>query len=154
MLRASGGVWSDYATNKRNAVFFVYGRDFLRAAQKTGSPLVRAYLLGHALELLLKAYLLTCGVGEKALKRLGHDLVKLVSRSAHEDEHQFPRVSSQLTADLERFSVAYRSKAFQYFSILHLLAPPRVPDLGRIMRFARVLEKKVQARVRAALPSS
>ncbi len=150
MLKASGGTWSDYAIKKRNATYFVYGRDFLRATHKTGSPLVRAYLLGHALELLLKTYLLTCGVGEKALKRLGHDLVKLVSRCAREDKRGFPRVSSQLTAELEQFSVAYRSTALRYFSILHLLAPPRVPDLGRIMRFARVLEKKVEGRVRAA----
>src|SRR5687767_942943 len=129
-LKASGrGFWTDHARRERNIAFYVYAREFYRTSQKTGSPLVRAYLLGHALELFLKTYLLACGVEERDLaKKFGHRLDKLLtSAKVYGLDHVVP-VSPQLVADMTAFSHVYGAKDLEYFSILHLVAPPRLPN--------------------------
>jgi len=149
-LRAGGGVWTNYAKSQRNVFFFAYAREFLRAALKTGSPLVRAYLLGHALELMLKTYLLTTGVGEREIRKLKHNLSRTLAKSREASLEQLVRVSPETEQALRDFSSVYASEAFRYFSILHLLTPPSLPDLRRLTRFARILEKQLAIRVRAA----
>jgi len=149
-LKASGGIWTDYAKKKRNAVFLAYAREFLQAALKTGSPLVRAHLLGHALELMLKTYLLTVGFGERQIKKLGHNLSRALTESRVVGLEKVVRVSPELETALRDFSSVYAAEAFRYFSILYLLSPPRLPDLRRLFRFARTLDRELRSRVRAA----
>lgn len=134
-------VWTNYAKRRRNKIFFAYGLEFLRVAQKTGSPLVQAYLLGHALELLLKTYLLDRGYPATKLKsEYGHRLSKLLSECCAQGLDKHIRISPQLKGDLDRFSDLYASKHLQYFSILYLVTtPPVMPDRRRIARFTRTL---------------
>lgn len=146
-LRATGGVWTDYSKRQRNRVFLGYALDFLQTSMKAGSPLVRAYLLGHALELLLKTYLLTTGdYGERALKDdFRHNLSKLLSACGTKGLGNLVRVSPELVADLKPFSDLYRSKALEYFSILYLVAPLRIPDTRRVARFTHTMARALQA---------
>jgi hypothetical protein len=149
-LKAGHGHWTAYAKNQRNAFFFIYAREFWQAARKTGSPLVRAYLLGHALELMLKTYLLTTGFGERQIRKLKHNLSRTLAESRAAGLEQFVRVSPETENALHAFSSVYASEAFRYFSILHLLSPPSLPDFRRLMRFARTLERQMAIRVRPA----
>ena len=144
------GTGTVYSKNIRNVAFRVYARDFLNASVKTRSPIVKSYLLGHSLELYLKTYLLTCGDGEGSLQKMGHNLESALTRCRKLDEGDFPTVSQELKRDLAVFNGAYMSHAFRYFSILHLLTPPRLPPLTRLNRFVKNVQKVVDMRVRAA----
>jgi len=144
------GTWTKHARNMRTTAFNLYARDFLNASVKTRSPIVKSYLLGHSLELYLKAYLLTCGDGEKSLKKIGHNLESALARCRKLDEGDFPTVSQELERDLAIFNGPYKSHAFRYFSILHLLTPPQLPPLTRLNRFVKNVQKVVDMRVRAA----
>jgi hypothetical protein len=144
-LKTSGrGFWTDHARRERNLGFYVYGQEFYRSALKTGSPLVKAYLLGHALELLFKTYLLTCGAGERELRGFGHDVQRLLKECRAAGLNDLLRVSSELEADLGQFSAFYKQKDLEYFSILHLLAPPRLPPLTRLVRFAGLFARRLK----------
>lgn len=149
-LRASGGVWITYAKRRHNIFFFAYARQFLQSALRTGSPLVRAYLLGHALELMLKTYPLTTGFGERDIRELKHDLSRTLAESRAAGLEQLVRGSRQTEKAIGDFSPVYPSEALRYFSIRHLLSPPSLPDLRRLLRFARTLERRLAIRVRAA----
>ena len=138
---AGPGQWTPYAKRERLKAFFLYARDFRCAGQKTGSILVRAFLLGHALELLLKSYLLYSGYGEKRIKALGHNLDRVLSECLKNGLEEHLKVSREVQADLHLFNQAYSSKALEYFSILYILAPPQLPPLTRLTRFAASLEK-------------
>ncbi len=153
-LKASGGVWTNYAKSQRNVLFYAYAREFLQAALRTGSPLVRAYLLGHALELMFKTYLLTSGFGEKDIKKLKHNLGRALAQSRAAGLEQLVHISPETEKALQSFNSIYSSEAFRYFSILHFLSPPRLPDLPRLIRLARVLEKQLAVRVRTGFRPS
>jgi hypothetical protein len=146
----SGG-WTDYARRRRDAFFLLYARDFFRASLKTGSLLVRAHLFGHALELMFKTYLLSSGLGERAIKKRGHNLRRLLADCQANDIGKMIRVSPQIQSAIGRFSVVYETEAFRYFSILYLIAPPQLPDLRPLVRFARVLERRLIAWVRGSV---
>jgi hypothetical protein len=144
------GVWTDHSLRIQQRVFHLYASEFLAASTKTRRGLVRAHLLGHSLELLLKTYLLTRGTTAKQLKvRFGHDLEKL-AKECKEAGLLGGRLSPELLADIGVFNAAYKSEAFRYFSLLHLLAPPRVPDLRRLSRYARSVSEALRAHLRAA----
>jgi hypothetical protein len=152
-ISATGpGQWTRYALNQRKRAIYVYGQEFLRAALKTGSPLVRAFLLGQALELLLKAYLLNSGLTSTRLMRrpFGHNIARLLAEANDHGLGSVARVSAQTAKDITVFSEAYAGKVFQYFSILHLLAPPKVPQLNRVLRFTRTLEERLGKLLAAA----
>lgn len=138
--RASG--WSDYSFRVRKLAFHAYGHEFLSVALKTGSLPVRAYLLGHSLELFLKTYLLHLDLrmSTAELKRIGHNLERLLATCEREGLKAVTSLSEGIRSDLVVLSAAYDSKALQYFSLLYLLAPPRLPELRRLVRFARVLD--------------
>jgi hypothetical protein len=146
----SGGAWTDYAKKRRNAFFLVYAREFLQAALKTGSPLVRAHLLGHALELMLKTYLLATGYAEKQLRKLGHHLTRILAETKSAGIDKLVRISPEMEKDLREFTTVYASEGLRYFSILFLLSPPRLPELRRLFRFARTLDQHLTSHVRAA----
>lgn len=145
-LKSSGPTfWTDSARGERDKKFYIYAHEFHRAALKTGSPLVKAYLLGHALELFLKTYLLTHGIEERDLKNkeFGHRLAKLLGESRRLGLDRVLRVSPELVADITAFGRVYGAKDLEYFSILHLLVPPRLPNLRRLVRFAQSFDKKL-----------
>lgn len=150
-LRPTGpGFWTNHALHQRDRGFYQYGKEFFRVCLKSGSLLVRAYLLGHALELFLKTYLLMAGLGERELRKLGHKLPKLLAECEARSVPGLPRVSEELTNDLRCFGTTYGAKDLEYFSILHLLPPPpSLPDLRRLVRFGRRCEEELARRLRA-----
>jgi len=141
-----------YAKEERNRGFLAYALEFQRAADATSSPLVKAYLVGHALELLLKAYLLQHGYGESDLKsrRLGHRLDRLLTECKQHGLEARVALSADLVADIEAFSKSYAGKLLEYFSIIFLLAAPTVPDLGRVEEFTRQLSSILTEELRPA----
>jgi hypothetical protein len=139
----SGGKWSKHSLLLRIVAFCQYGHQFHHAAQKTGSPLVRSYLCGHALELLLKAYLFGCGMTDSQSRAFGHNIAKLLGESVNKGLDQYFRISPELKFDISRFSSLYNSKSLEYFSLLHLLVPPKLPDMSRLCRFVALLDRKL-----------
>ena len=149
-MRASGGIWTRYAKHQRNRHLLAYANEFLQASLRTGSPLVRAHLLGHAVELLLKTYLLSTGAGETQMRKLGHHLDRILAKSRSAGLDKLVHISAETEQELQEFSRVYGSHAFRYFSILHLLAPPRLPTSKRVQRLAQVLKRALAAHLRAA----
>jgi hypothetical protein len=137
-----GGVWSSYAKDLRNLACLRYANEFHKVARKAGSPLVRAFLLGHAIELYLKAFLFAHGYGETRLKdrQFGHNLKRLLDEGLANGLDSMVHISQAAKTDVEAFSKAYASKALQYFSIMYLVLAPAVPNLKRLFKFAGALQ--------------
>jgi hypothetical protein len=137
---------TDYTRRLEAWAVYAYGAEFLRVATKAGSGLVRAYLFGHALELLLKAYLLSRGKTPSQLREsFGHNLAALLSEAKQSGLGNLISISPQLEEDLKAFSEVYASKRLEYFSTLDLLAPWRLPEQSRLARFVRGLAKQLNA---------
>jgi hypothetical protein len=137
-------VWTHYAKNVRNKIFLGYGAEFLHVAKKTGSPLVKAFLIGHALELLLKTYLLSTGLGERDMRVRGHNLTKLLTECDQKGLGQLVRLQPELFKDVTTFNSLYQNKLLEYFSIIYTVAPLRLPDTRRIQRFCDQLQKSLR----------
>jgi hypothetical protein len=118
-----------------------YGQDFLTTGRKAGSLLVRAYLVGHGLELLFKSYLLHSGLRPTQLKHIGHKLTKLLAECTKHGLASIVTISPQLVSDVTLFDAVYAAKRLEYFSLLDMLSPPRIPDLARTQQFAAKLSK-------------
>jgi hypothetical protein len=139
------GRWSTHALSLRNFATFRYGQEFYRTAQKTGSPMVRAYLLGHALELFFKSYLMKMGLTTTTLKRkpYSHDLVKLLAAARANNLESIVHVSPELEKSTAELAAVY-PETLRYFSLLDLFGPPRLPSLVRLFRFAKALNEGLE----------
>ena len=137
----SGGVWSAYSKGLRNYACLHYANEFHNIARKAGFPIVRAFLLGQAIELYLKAFLFSCGYGETALKKkpFAHNLKRLLNEAIANGLDQQIHISPRVRADIEVLNAVYASKALQYFSILYLVASPKLPELRQLLRFSASL---------------
>jgi hypothetical protein len=142
-IRLSGGRWTKYSFQLRIDALHEYAHQFFRAAQKTGSPLVRSYLCGHALELFLKAYLFGRGMTDSQARAFGHDIAKLLEEAVKKGFDRHFRISSRLKSEILEFSSLYKSKTLEYFSLLHLLRSPKLPDMSRLFRFVASLDHKL-----------
>lgn len=141
------GHWSAYARRQRNLATYAYALEFHRAALKTGSPLVRSFLLAHALELYFKCYLFLCGLGATELKKgHGHNLVRLFK--AAQQRGLGLHVSPAMESGLLILNTALASSKLRYFSLLELLAPVPVPDRRPLFRLAGQLRSSLQLRLR------
>lgn len=104
-----------------------YAREFLEAAlaaddkmgMKTGyeiiAPIPVMYLVGHSIELSLKAYLLHKGVSLTKLKNLGHDLEKCYKKA---EEHGLQQHVTLTREDIDVIGVLnklYSTKELNYF---------------------------------------
>ncbi len=127
----------------RNFAYLRYAVEFHNIARKAGSPIIRAFLLGQAIELYLKAFLFHRGYGETQLKTrpFGHNLPRLLNEAMAKGLDTNIHISPALRTDLDSLNKVYSSKALQYFSILHLIAPPTLPKLARLFRFADRLNR-------------
>jgi HEPN domain-containing protein len=140
------GTWSTHAKRMRNIACRRYAEEFHNIARKAGFPIVRAFLLGQAIELYLKAFLFHQGFGETQLKeKFGHNVKRLLDEAIKQGIGTNLHVSPQLTADVETLNKAYASKALQYFSLLHLLSSPSLPRLDRLFKFADALKRHVRS---------
>jgi HEPN domain-containing protein len=113
---------------------------------------VRAFLLGQSLELFLKTYLLHLDLrmSTAELRRLGHNLERLLTACEEGGLDAVTPISAGIRADMTILSSAYASKALQYFSLLYLLVPPQLPELRRLLRFAKALDVSLVRLVGAA----
>jgi len=142
------GRWSAYALGLRNFAMYRYAEEFHNAALKTKSPIVRGYLLGHALELYLKVYLLQSGAGTTELKKkYGHNLTRIMEATLLRQLDKHLHISPELRQDLTQLNTVYSSKALEYFSLFHLLTQPKIPKLARLFRFAGALKKLMGKKV-------
>jgi len=141
--------WSSYALNLRNFATYRYGQEFYRTAQKAGSVIVRGYLLGYALELFLKAYLLKSGFTTTALKRkpYSHDLVTLLSAARSKGLDGIVRITPKTEQAVAALAEVYPEK-LRYFSLLDLLIAPKLPALAPLFRFAKALHDELERHVR------
>lgn len=73
------------------------------------------YLLGHALELHLKAYLAWRGLPEKALRALGHDLAGCLREANKQGLGTFLTLSHREMRGLCRINRYYARKELEYF---------------------------------------
>src|SRR5574341_1685907 len=142
IIEAKMGGWSSYAKGLRNYSCLRYANEFHNIARKAGFPIVRAFLLGQAIELYLKAFLFSCGYGETALKKkpFGHNLKLLLNEAISNGLDQQIHISPRVRADMEALNAVYASKALQYFSILYLVASPKLPDLRQLLHFSTSLK--------------
>jgi hypothetical protein len=103
--------------------------------------MVRAYLLGHALELFLKCFLMKAGLTTTVLKRkpYRHDLVALLAAAKARDLDRLVRVTPLLENAVGELAVVYPETP-RYFSLLYLFVPPRLPTLRPLFRFAKILD--------------
>lgn len=133
-----GAVWSLHAKRMRNFACLRYAVEFHNIARKAGFPIIRAFLLGQAIELYLKAFLFHQGYGETRLKKppFGHNLPCLLNEASAKGLDAKVHISPALRTDLDTLNKAYSSKALQYFSILYLIRNPTLPKLSRLFRFA------------------
>jgi hypothetical protein len=71
-------------------------------------------LIGHALELYLKAYLRSKGEDINVLKKIGHNLKKVLERAEKEGLSKHFKFKSSDRECLNLFSLVYNKKAFDY----------------------------------------
>jgi hypothetical protein len=142
---------SRHALRIRNAATYRFGKEFHKTALKAGSPIVRAYLLGHALELYLKTYLLLSGASTTELKkRYGHNLVSLLNAARKVGTgSEFPHVSLAADRDIALLLAVYPEK-LRYFSLASLFVPPTLPALGVLFKLARSFDSQLAERTRIA----
>jgi len=134
-----------HALKIRRVAMCRYAEEFYHAAVKTRSLPVRAHLLGHALELYLKTYLLNCGMKLTPLTKrpYGHDIARLLDECIRHCMEKDFRISPELKTDISRLSIVYASKGLEYFSLTFLFVPPNLPRLDRIQRFVAQLDRKM-----------
>lgn len=151
----ANGKWSAYAKSLRDFATYRYAQEFHAAAEMADSPVARAYLLGHAIELYLKAFLMRAGVASsllKSKKSYGHNLNALLTEARKRGIEKLVRASPRTIDDLVQLNALY-PESLRYFSLLHLLTRPSIPSLVRLFRFANALSKGLEQYV-AVKPSS
>jgi hypothetical protein len=126
---------------------YAYGHEFYSLARKTRRLPVKSYLLGHALELFLKSFLMKMGLNIKDLKSrtLAHNLERLFEESLNHDIRDCFYISDQLKADITSFSRLYAAKGYEYFPIWVWIFGLQFPNTVRLFRFAKQLDKKLPA---------
>ena len=142
------GQWSAYARRVRDFATYRYAQEFNATAKRTASPVVRAYLLGHAIELYLKSFLLRAGLPSTLLKskKYGHNLGVLLTEAKSREIERLIRISPQIIEDLTKLDALY-PESLRYFSLLHLLRQPTIPRLARLFRLANLLSKGLEKHV-------
>src|SRR5258708_2298332 len=75
-----------------------YASDFFHVYQKARSGPVKKFLLGHALELSLKAFLLSKSAKQSDLKNYGHRLDRLLFAAQHAGLNTVMTISPELIA--------------------------------------------------------
>jgi hypothetical protein len=103
---------------------FHLGVQFIAATYelKDPEPLhpVRTYLVGQAIELFLKSFLVTKGVSPKKLReKYGHNLEKLLEAALAHDFAEICPISRDVRAQLKAVNGLYQAKQFEYFDLAH-----------------------------------
>ncbi|MGD8787182.1 MAG: hypothetical protein PVJ60_07145 [Phycisphaerales bacterium] len=125
---------------------YIYGHEFFEISRKTKRSPVKSYLLGHALELFLKSFLMKKGTSIKKLKKtFSHNIDRLLKESLKHDIEDCIHISDELKADIASFSKFYSAKHYEYFPILPWITSQQLPKTIRLSNFARQLDRKLLA---------
>jgi hypothetical protein len=139
------GKLSSYSLGIYRLGMYKYGHEFYDIARKTRRSPVKSYLLGHALELFLKSFLMKKGLSTKDLKRLSHNLAYLLKEAVKNDIEDCFHISDELRADIVSFSKLYAAKEYEYFPILSWIFGRQQPKTFRLFGFAKQLDRKLPA---------
>lgn len=133
--------------------FFYYGKEYFDIAKTVNqldhfSPLPY-YLFCHAIELLLKAFLLANGISKKDLPnrdRYGHDLEKILKKANELGLGKFVVIMPEQAKEIEKANKYYKSKGFEYFDVIRAVkAYPELPDLLVLEQAASMLSTHLEA---------
>lgn len=93
------------------------------------------YLIGHAIELAFKAYLLQHGVGLDGIKRIGHRLCLAYAEARKHGIDSYFMPEGGDTSVLEVLDALYSDKQFEYIET----GPKTFPVFGPLKNFAQDL---------------
>ena len=96
------------------------------------------YLLLHALELHLKAFLFSQGMNDKQLRAIGHDLLVCLSACRKRGFFQHVHLSWRELMQIARLNRYYKSKELEYFV-------PRAKSFGSFVNLAGVVDRVSRA---------
>jgi len=138
---------SSYSLRMYLIGMYAYGHEFYDISRKTKKSPVKSYLLGHALELFLKSFLMKKGLSIKQLKsrRFSHNIDRLLKESLKHDIEDCFHISDELKADIISFSKFYSAKFYEYFPIVAWITCIQQPKTVRLFRFAKQLDTKLPA---------
>src|SRR5688500_10937153 len=85
---------------------------------------VRYQLYGQAIELALKAFLITQGVTDQDLRKLGHDLVATLKRAQGHGAFTSVSLTEADIGVIEWLGLYYKTKDFSYIRVGFFSLPP------------------------------
>jgi hypothetical protein len=143
-LQPSGGVSQIDAYWLRQ-----YAGDFLRAANDFVAPSnrftpVKCYLVGHSIELSLKAFLFTVGLKKVDRRRLNHDLEEALTAAEQRGLDTYLNVSVSDRQQPQRANRLYSRKEFEYFESLETIWDPLDFDVTELTGFAQRLYEAIE----------
>jgi hypothetical protein len=138
---------SSYSLRMYPMGMYAYGHEFYDISRKTKYSPVKSYLLGHALELFLKSFLMKKGLCIKELKSrsFSHNIDRLLKESLKHDIEDCFHISDELKADIISFSKFYSAKFYEYFPIVAWITCMQQPKTLRLFHFAKQLDTKLPA---------
>jgi len=138
---------SSYSLRIHRMGMYAYGHEFYDISRKTKHSPVKPYLLGHALELFLKSFLMKKGSSIKQLKSrsFSHNIDHLLKESLKHDIEDCFHISDELKANISSFSKLYSAKHYEYFPIMAWIIGWQQPKMVRLSRFAKQLDRKLPA---------
>jgi len=130
----------------RAAGYHRYAREFLGAYESfvqhdSGFTPVPYFLVGHAIELAFKSYLVARGNKKEVLKKgLGHHLIKSLNKAEREGIGSFVSITETEKALIASIDAYYHEKNLEYFERLDLIVEPaKLPSLNELGEVARKL---------------
>ena len=128
---------------------FVYADHFLQAGKAMQPlesapqfPLVKAYLVAHAVELALKAFLSLKGISleELAGGAYGHDLENLIAVAERQGLQEIVVLTDRQRLEIVRTSAYYQEKVLEYPSLIEAVrAYPGMPNVEVLLEAGEAL---------------
>lgn len=99
------------------------------------APIPVMYLVGHSIELILKAYLISAHVKENQLRNIGHDLEKAYKKAKELGLNSYIVLDKGDIEVLEVLNVLYKSKQLNYL----VTGPKTFPVFGPLQTLCEKL---------------
>lgn len=109
-------------------------RHLQAAENSTQTFMPSMFLLLHALELHLKAYLIARGHTDKQLRAIGHDLTKGLRACFQNDLASHVQFSWRELIKIARVNHYYKGKELEYFV-------PKAKNFGNVERLAEIVDR-------------
>lgn len=137
---------SSVSVNISPSAFYQYAKAFAHAANSCPATtrheqLVQLYLYGHAIELFLKAFVLSKKPGALSARReYGHDLKKVMSAALHLGLGALVSMGTGDQQAIKELNKLYKGKHLEYFNLSSLSGLPPLPNPATIAAIVRRLE--------------